>query len=467
MKGLAPAMAKGGHVPRRNAGRESRSSTPADALLELQRHAGNHAVDRLIAARGSARPVPPQFRREMESRLGTDLQSVRIHDDATANEQAASLGAKAVTVGEDIVFGEGRFAPDTMEGRQLIAHELAHVVQQRLGGASVPRTDGTGPLEAEAGRVAGALAVGSGPVSVSGASAVGPAAAPLPPEQITALTPEQIEALALAQIDEIITLAQARSLTPAQIDAAIIAARNQIDELARTWSDSMEELGTPAKPQPHRPVRARPALQPPNVRVSRNDVEANLQATCEGGGPRAGAAQELLTQIDQQRQNIENLRAARPRNPQRGAITPKTMSSIATWGLEALIQGKLIHDKNWEGLARHNLPPALQGTGEIVNIARTAGNDELWDNADQEVKNKAKWNIGEAAAGFLLGFPGAASVKAAEKISKEPSIYGTFATLSPIGLYNYIFTEGIVDFFRPSAPLGKRLTKLPDKEDAK
>ena len=180
MKGLAPAMAKGGHAARRNADHESRSSTPENAVLALQRHAGNHAVGRLIAARGSARPLPPLFRREMEARLGTDLQSVRIHDDAEANRQAASLGAQAVTVGDDIVFGEGRFVPDTMAGRQLIGHELAHVVQQRRGGAMTPRIDGRGPLEAEAGRVAGALATGGGPVSVSGASAVGPAAAPAP-----------------------------------------------------------------------------------------------------------------------------------------------------------------------------------------------------------------------------------------------------------------------------------------------
>ena len=178
MKGLAPAMAKGGHAARRNADHESRSSTPENAVLALQRHAGNHAVGRLIAARGSARPLPPLFRREMEARLGTDLQSVRIHDDAEANRQAASLGAQAVTVGDDIVFGEGRFVPDTMAGRQLIGHELAHMVQQRRGGAMTPRIDGRGPLEAEAGRVAGALATGGGPVSVSGASAVGPAAQP-------------------------------------------------------------------------------------------------------------------------------------------------------------------------------------------------------------------------------------------------------------------------------------------------
>ena len=189
MKGLAPAMAKGGHAARRNADHESRSSTPENAVLALQRHAGNHAVGRLIAARGSARPLPPLFRREMEARLGTDLQSVRIHDDAEANRQAASLGAQAVTVGDDIVFGEGRFVPDTMAGRQLIGHELAHVVQQRRGGAMTPRIDGRGPLEAEAGRVAGALATGGGPVSVSGASAVGPAAEPAIPDKRSATQP--------------------------------------------------------------------------------------------------------------------------------------------------------------------------------------------------------------------------------------------------------------------------------------
>jgi hypothetical protein len=69
-------------------------------------------------------------RGEMESKLGADFGNVRIHLD---NDRAASLGSEAYTVGNDIVFASDKFAPDTREGKQRLAHELTHVVQQSQG----------------------------------------------------------------------------------------------------------------------------------------------------------------------------------------------------------------------------------------------------------------------------------------------------------------------------------------------
>ncbi|MGH8864097.1 MAG: eCIS core domain-containing protein, partial [Burkholderiales bacterium] len=69
-----------------------------------------------------------------EPRFGHDFGHVRIHNDQSAAESAESVSAKAYTLGRDIVFGAGEFAPDTTEGRRLLTHELVHVVQQ--GGAS-------------------------------------------------------------------------------------------------------------------------------------------------------------------------------------------------------------------------------------------------------------------------------------------------------------------------------------------
>ena len=66
---------------------------------------------------------------------GYDFTRVRIHTDEGAAASAASMQARAYTVGSDIVFGQGQYAPETSEGRRLIAHELTHVVQQ--GSASV------------------------------------------------------------------------------------------------------------------------------------------------------------------------------------------------------------------------------------------------------------------------------------------------------------------------------------------
>ncbi len=65
------------------------------------------------------------------SRGGHDLSDVRVHQDAEAASAAARLCADAFTVGRDIYFGAGRYRPDTAAGRRLIAHEAAHVVQQR------------------------------------------------------------------------------------------------------------------------------------------------------------------------------------------------------------------------------------------------------------------------------------------------------------------------------------------------
>ncbi len=69
----------------------------------------------------------------MESRFGHDFSGVRIHTDAQAAESARALNALAYTVGRDIVFDAGRYSPRTSDGQKLIAHELAHVVQQEHG----------------------------------------------------------------------------------------------------------------------------------------------------------------------------------------------------------------------------------------------------------------------------------------------------------------------------------------------
>lgn len=69
----------------------------------------------------------------MESRLGHDFRQLRIHSDTSAAKTADSVNAIAYTVGRDVVFSSGQYAPHTRQGLQLLAHELAHVVQQEDG----------------------------------------------------------------------------------------------------------------------------------------------------------------------------------------------------------------------------------------------------------------------------------------------------------------------------------------------
>ena len=95
---------------------------------------------------------------------GEDFSGVRVHTDPGAAGAAERLDARAFTIGPDVAFGPGEFRPGTLEGDALIAHELAHVVQQRGAAAAVDaaRTDGAneGALEAEADAAAVAAVTG-------------------------------------------------------------------------------------------------------------------------------------------------------------------------------------------------------------------------------------------------------------------------------------------------------------------
>ncbi len=87
----------------------------------------------------TARPLDPSTRAFFEPRFGHDFSRVRVHSDARAAASAQALNALAYTVGTDVVFAAGRFAPQTAPGRSLLAHELAHVVQQSRSEPTVMR----------------------------------------------------------------------------------------------------------------------------------------------------------------------------------------------------------------------------------------------------------------------------------------------------------------------------------------
>ena len=89
------------------------------------------AVEQVLASAG--RPLEPALLQEMEQRFGHDFSRVRVHTDAAAEQSARAVSARAYTVGADIVFGRGHYAPGAMEGKKLLAHELTHVLQQAGG----------------------------------------------------------------------------------------------------------------------------------------------------------------------------------------------------------------------------------------------------------------------------------------------------------------------------------------------
>ncbi|WP_394825661.1 DUF4157 domain-containing protein [Pendulispora albinea] len=90
--------------------------------------------------RSPGRPLDAPAREFMETRFARDFSHVRIYDDAQAHESAASVHARAYTVGQSIVFGDGQYHPESPEGRKLLAHELTHVVQQ-TGSAGKTHSD--------------------------------------------------------------------------------------------------------------------------------------------------------------------------------------------------------------------------------------------------------------------------------------------------------------------------------------
>jgi hypothetical protein len=99
----------------------------------VQRHraGGPFQVEpsRLGLVNSGGKPLPEVVRGKMEAALGADFSNVRVH----TGPQAERIGAIASTTGNDIYFAPGRFQPDSVQGQQLLGHELAHVVQQRAG----------------------------------------------------------------------------------------------------------------------------------------------------------------------------------------------------------------------------------------------------------------------------------------------------------------------------------------------
>lgn len=77
------------------------------------------------------RSLDENTRTFMESRFGYDFSQVRIHTNARAGQSARAINAAAYTVGNKLVFGDGSYSPSSPQGRHLLAHELAHVIQQR------------------------------------------------------------------------------------------------------------------------------------------------------------------------------------------------------------------------------------------------------------------------------------------------------------------------------------------------
>jgi len=169
-----------------HAGRIHRSvryepSHAARSLLQLQRQFGNRYVGQVLSrvqdadegagesdlgaversidrARGGGQGLDNGVRRQMESSFGADFSGVRVHTDSHADSLNRTLNARAFATGQDIFFKHGEYSPGASGGRELLAHELTHVVQQN-GGIQRKMTvsQPNDPHEVEADKMASAV----------------------------------------------------------------------------------------------------------------------------------------------------------------------------------------------------------------------------------------------------------------------------------------------------------------------
>lgn len=122
-------------------GRGPVAKSRGELLLPLgegggERHLDEDAEEAVRSLQGGGIPLKETERAFFEPRFGADFSRVRLHTGSAAGEMAESLHARAFTVGDDIAFGAGRYSPGTDEGMRLLAHELAHVVQQGVAPAA-------------------------------------------------------------------------------------------------------------------------------------------------------------------------------------------------------------------------------------------------------------------------------------------------------------------------------------------
>lgn len=138
------ACAAGGSCPKCEEEEKSRIHRKAAEEVGPTRESNpDHFLDNL----GPGQPIAQTLRAFFEPRFGHDFSRVRLHTGARAAESARAINALAYTVGPNIVFAPGRFAPQAASGLQLLAHELTHTIQRSAGSTSGPIVSSVGTIQ--------------------------------------------------------------------------------------------------------------------------------------------------------------------------------------------------------------------------------------------------------------------------------------------------------------------------------
>ncbi len=189
----SPVLRDTGSILRRSCscGATCTSCRESSGDKSLRRASAAAGVPHVLRSPGI--PLDQSTRGEMERLFAHNFSRVRVHSDEAASRSADALGAKAYTLGNDIAFSASAYAPHTSEGKHLLAHELAHTVQQQSAPPTPQSAIEVGleasSLETEAENVANAIVtgrpatpIGQGVAAVARApkKAKGPAGPPQP-----------------------------------------------------------------------------------------------------------------------------------------------------------------------------------------------------------------------------------------------------------------------------------------------
>ncbi len=181
---------------------EKAQRKPLASFIQKKQSSFNNSVvasdsvsNQIQSTKGSGNAMHETTKSFMESRFGTDFSNVNIHTGNDASQLSNQLNAQAFTVGNDIYFNEGKYVPESKEGKQLLAHELAHVVQQIGGsGRPAPEVDPSAPHEQDAHAAAVSVGMGFQNIRVTCSTGVGLARA-TPPGEPPQLSREEVEAI--------------------------------------------------------------------------------------------------------------------------------------------------------------------------------------------------------------------------------------------------------------------------------
>jgi Domain of unknown function (DUF4157)/Pretoxin HINT domain len=208
------------------------------------------------------RPLDSTIRGPMEGLFGQSLADVRVHTGPAAEASTRAMGASAYAVGRDVVFGDNYPSPNTFDGRLLIAHELAHVLQQRGSGASSGSSSSAGSAELDAHQAALQVALGR-PAKVTSRTPLRPACAE-----------KSYREKALDLMNEALTKAD-------EIKSQALARINEMEERARELAREAEEKARAAVQATEEQARAAAHEAEEKARAAAHQVEESLRSAAK------------------------------------------------------------------------------------------------------------------------------------------------------------------------------------------